>query len=83
MKLIFIFYRRIAEWYQDEFSDPYVRLYTFAKGDVFILMDDIVRPRRVRLVHKYLAVQDIERIDNSKQRIYDYIERQITALSPY
>jgi hypothetical protein len=50
----------------DDIFDNKLRLYAGAVGDHFILMDDISRPYRARVVNDHLKMESIERIDWSK-----------------
>ncbi|GBM71614.1 hypothetical protein AVEN_259473-1 [Araneus ventricosus] len=49
--------------YRDEILEPYVRLFSFAVGPEFILMDDNARPHRVLPVDEFLEGEDIRRMD--------------------
>ncbi|GFU76104.1 transposable element Tcb2 transposase [Trichonephila clavipes] len=49
--------------YRDEILDPYVRPYTAAIGNDFILMDDNARPHRAGIVEEYLKDHVLERME--------------------
>ena len=52
-----------AARYRDEVLHPFVRAYTGAVGQNFVLMDYNTRSHRGRVVQRYLEEQGIERID--------------------
>ncbi|GFU45779.1 transposable element Tcb2 transposase [Trichonephila clavipes] len=49
--------------YRDEILDPYVRPYAAAIGNDFILINDIARPHRARIVEEYLEDHGLERME--------------------
>ncbi|GFW93951.1 uncharacterized protein TNCV_4812691 [Trichonephila clavipes] len=46
--------------YRDEILDPYVRPYTGAIGNDFILMDDNTRPHQAVIVEEYIEDLGLE-----------------------
>ncbi|GBN43405.1 Transposable element Tcb2 transposase [Araneus ventricosus] len=76
--------------YQDETLDPNIRPYAGTIGNDFILMDDNARPHRVVVVEDCLEGHGLERMEwpaqlpelNPIGHLWDYLGRQVTALSP-
>lgn len=49
--------------YRDEILERYIRLFRYAVGSDFILMDDNERPHRAHLVDDFLEIEDIRRMN--------------------
>ncbi|GBO18888.1 hypothetical protein AVEN_214225-1 [Araneus ventricosus] len=53
--------------YRDEILDPYVKPYTSAIGEEFIVMDDIDQPHRLRFFQEYFEDPGLKRMNCTVQ----------------